>query len=454
MYTRVSAEPDAAEEHQRGGVVDDEAAAAGLRDAGEADGEERSPGRRRAPASPARRPRAAFRRLREPAQACSAKRYLPLVRGRPGRQACAPAPVRAIPPGPMRYRDSTGCRVRRLAGRSAPHGCSAAPRRRCRTRRPGGSAAGSAGSARRRRSWLVAVLPGCSLRSRWDRSLDCWPAGPGTAAVRAACGAGRRRWPRRQPRPGAGSCQGGPAVGQQGARRETWPAAGARNRPSRSSPSASRPRSPSTPRTWSSLGWPAPKIAASARWASSVVVAPAGRERLAEDRGGLAPGGAGVDAGAQVGGQAQHFVPAAADALGRVAVAETGLPAPGLQQRNQQQRQREDRHRDQRRCRSRRAADPRTARGCSSSRRRPARPARSPAAGRPAPAAGAAAAAPAAWAWTCSPGPAGSGTLSLGGVGSKDTQPTRSKATSTQAWTSLPVIFTSPAPFSGLLGSG
>ena len=51
-------------------------------------------------------------------------------------------------------------------------------------------------------------------------------------------------------------------------------------------------------------------------------------------------------------------------------------------------------------------------------------------------------------------GSGGMGTLSLGGVGSKDTQPTRSKATSTQAWTSLPVIFTSPAPFSGLFGSG
>ncbi|MCY1233815.1 hypothetical protein D9M72_463720 [compost metagenome] len=51
-------------------------------------------------------------------------------------------------------------------------------------------------------------------------------------------------------------------------------------------------------------------------------------------------------------------------------------------------------------------------------------------------------------------GSGGIGTLSLGGVGSNDTQPTRSKATSTQVWTSLPVILTSPAPFSGPLGSG
>ena len=35
-------------------------------------------------------------------------------------------------------------------------------------------------------------------------------------------------------------------------------------------------------------------------------------------------------------------------------------------------------------------------------------------------------------------GSGGMGMLSLGGVGSKATQPTRSKATSTQAWTSLP----------------
>ena len=73
-----------------------------------------------------------------------------------------------------------------------------------------------------------------------------------------------------------------------------------------------------------------------------------GRERLGEHDGGLAPGGAGVHAGAHVRRQADHFVPAAADALGRVAVAEAGLPAPGLEQRDQQQRQRQDPDRDER----------------------------------------------------------------------------------------------------------
>lgn len=165
-------------------------------------------------------------------------------------------------------------------------------------------------------------------------------------------------------------------------------------------------------------------------------------EGVSNHRCAFTAGGPGVDSGSHVRGKAHHFVPAPANALGRVPRAETRLPAPRLKQGNEQQRQCQDRQRNER--------DPQGAK------QRPqkshglfffwsaSRASGEESGGRSAGSCGGGGG--------CSTwglgldlfsGSGGMGMLSLGGVGSKLTQPTRSNATSTQAWTSLPVIFTS-----------
>jgi hypothetical protein len=81
---------------------------------------------------------------------------------------------------------------------------------------------------------------------------------------------------------------------------------------------------------------------------------------------------------------------------------------------------------------------PEAAKGCSSSHLRPKRPAWSPAARSAGSCGGGGGCSTCGLGLDLFSGSGGMGTLSLGGVGSKATQPTRSKATSTQACTSLP----------------